>query len=224
MLPPMHASIAFALLLMLATVASAQAIYKYQDADGKTTYSSQPQRGVAPVETFDHRYAPAVAPDAADAKAGAALDERLKLRVAALDRAWVEVRVATASLEVAEARLAAGVGAEEGEAAALAGPDLVVVAPVVPGESAADAAAAAAAATAKATSESVAVGGTQIPATPAAGGPGPAASPAVGGPMGTRRGGGRNVAYQARLAGLQAEVAVARARLEVALRDYHKLR
>jgi hypothetical protein len=42
--------------------------------------------------------------------------------------------------------------------------------------------------------------------------------------MGTRRGGGRNVEYRERLAGLESDVRVARERLDAALRNYNQLR
>jgi len=89
---------------LLATVADAQTIYKYRDADGRTLYSNEPLRDVVPVEAIEHRYVPPAAPKAAEAKAGIALDAKLKLRVAALDRAWIEVKDATAALEAVEAR------------------------------------------------------------------------------------------------------------------------
>jgi len=220
MLPPMRAPIAIAMFVMFASAASAQTICKYQDAEGKTTYSSRPQSGAAPVETFEHRYAPPVAPNAADAKAGAALDERQKLRVAALDRAWTEVRAATVALEEAEARLSAGAGPEEAESTTVSGTVATAPAPgkgdtqttgVTPGDNTGG-------------PGDTAVGGAQARAGAAAGGPQTAALPGVGGPMSNRRGGGRNAGFQDRMAALQADVNVKRVRLELALSTYHKLR
>jgi hypothetical protein len=42
--------------------------------------------------------------------------------------------------------------------------------------------------------------------------------------MGTRRGGGRNAEYAERMAELEADVRVARTRLDAALRNYNQLR
>jgi len=183
--------------LLAASAASAQTVYKYLGADGKTTYSNRPSPGAELIETFDYKFASPAARGGTAAVLDAAGEERIRDHLAALDRGWTEVQDATRALALAEARLAAGVAPLEDEGVALAGP---------------------------ANPASPAVGGPQAPASPAVGGPQAAASPAVGGPMGTRRGGGRNADYIDRMAALEANVTAARTRLDTAQRNYNQMR
>jgi uncharacterized protein DUF4124 len=193
-----RASTLFACLLFTTAAAGAETIYKYRHSDGQVTYSNKRIPGLELIETFDVRFPPPAPRAVASARVATPADEaRINKRIAALDAAWLAVQEATTALSRAEARLAAGVAPFEEEGVALAGP---------------------------ATPAPPEVGGPQAAAAPAVGGPLPAASPAVGGPIGTRRGGGRNADYHARMAVLEADVVKARADLDVALRRYHELR
>jgi len=202
-----RASILFACLL-LASAAGAETVYKYRHPDGKVTYSNKRLAGLELIETFDVRFPPPA--PAAVRKADPADEARINKRLAALDAAWLEVQEATTALGRAEARFAAAAAPFEEENASLGGPPALA-----PGE-----------APKPGVLSQVApeVGGPQGPVAQAVGGPAPAASPAVGGPMGTRRGGGRNPEYHARMAELEADVVKARARLEVAYQRYNALR
>ena len=197
--------------LLFAAPAAAQTIYKYRGADGKITYSNRLIPGAELVEAFQYKYAAPAPREATTTKSAAASEERIKKHLAALETAWTEVQNATKALATAEAKLKEGIGPLGGEGTALGGS--VTQAPVD-------------------------IGGPQAPGAPAVGGPQPPAAPApgqtaaeaaaasraVGGPMGTRRGGGRNAEYRERLAGLESDVRVARARLDAALRNYNQLR
>ncbi len=115
----------FLVLLLLASTAAAQTVYKYRAADGKTTYSNRLIPGAELIETFEYRFDAPAAPRAArpDAsKADAAAEARINKHLAALDTAWREVQDATKALAVAEERLSAGVGPLEEEGRSLAGP------------------------------------------------------------------------------------------------------
>jgi hypothetical protein len=180
-----------------AAAAGAETVYKYRATDGTTTYSNRPVPNAELIEVIDYKFASPAARGAAAVNADAAGERRVREHLAALDRGWNEVQEATRALALAEARLAAGIAPREDEGAALGGPAI----PASP-----------------------AVGGPQAPVSPAVGGPQPAAAPAVGGPMGARRGGGRNAEYVNRVAAQEADVAVARARLDAAWRNYNQLR
>lgn len=187
---------AFAMLACAASV-FAQTIYKYRRSDGQTVYSSERLPGLELVDSFEHRPSTTPAPQPGAAESARQAEERIRQYLENLDLAWTEVRNAEQALAEAEARLRAGVEPLAGESQSIAGPAL----PAPP-----------------------AVGGPTPPAPPAVGGPGAAAPPAVGGPMGTRRGGGRSPDYTERMGQLEADVAVARARLDRAIRRYNALR
>jgi hypothetical protein len=199
----LHASLLLACLLfaglLFESAAGAETIYKYRRADGQMTYSNRLIPGEELIETFEYKFAPPAAPDRKAPKAAAAADERIKVHLSALDKAWSEVQAATRALAAAEARQAAGDDPRPGEAGALAGPPPAAL-------------------------PSTEAGGPQASAAPAAGGPAPAAPAAVGGPMGTQRGGRRNAEYFERTAALDAAVIKARARLDAALKAYNQLR
>ena len=135
-------------------------------------------------------------------------EERIRLHLAALEKAWQEVQDARAALEQAEERLRAGEEPVEADPRQQSGLSL----PASPtGESPPLARPAA--------------GGPLPPASPAVGGPLPSAPPAAGGPMGPRHGGGgRSVEYRERMESLESDVTAARARLDEALRRYNALR
>ena len=211
MMCPMNARIlAFAACLLAAGAAAAETVYKYRRADGRVTYSNRLLPGLELIETFDAKYAEPAAASPGATKSDTDADARIKKRLAAFEAAWTEVQEATKALNLAQARLDAGVGPLESEGTSLAGPP-----PVKPGDP---------------IPPSVLVqvdpqiGGPQAPAKPEMGGPSKATSPSVGGPMGTRRGGGRNAEYAERMASLEADVRTARERLDAALRNYNRLR
>ena len=185
------------LMLVCAASVFAQTIYKYRRSDGQTVYSSERLPGLELVDSFEHRPSAKAAPQPGTAESTRQAEERIRQYLENLDLAWTEVRDAEQALAEAEARLHAGVEPLAGESQSIAGPAL----PAPP-----------------------AVGGPAQPAPPAVGGPGAAAPPAVGGPMGTRRGGGRSPEYAERMGQLEADVAVARARLDRAIRRYNALR
>ena len=186
-----------AALLLLAPAIAAETIYKYRRADGRMIYSNRPMPGVELIEAFEYKFDKPTAARVDASKSDAAGEARIKAHLAALEKAWSAVQEAHKALATAQERLRAGVEPQEGEGRALAGP---------------------------ATPAAPATGGPQGPAAPAAGGPAKAAPPAVGGPLGTRRGGGMQPEYRARMEALQAEVQAARARLDSALRRYNELR
>jgi hypothetical protein len=188
--------VAFLAGVLLASAAAGETIYKYRAADGRMTYSNRLLPGAELIETFDYRFAAPAAADPNAAKAGAAVNERMKVHLTELEKAWSEVQDARSALASAEARLT-GVEPLDEEGRSLAGPSSPAPPPV---------------------------GGPRAPAVPAAGGAAPAASPAVGGAMGARRGGGRSAEYRDRKASLEAEVQAARTRLDTALRSYNQLR
>jgi hypothetical protein len=206
----LHSTAVFACLL-LAFPAAAQTIYKYRDADGKTTYSNRALRGATLEESFEYKFAAPAEPSGVASTSSKNPDARMKEHLAALEAAWNEVQAATKALAAAELRLSEGVGPLEGESTALGGP--VALAPSELGGPQAAA--------------SPAMGGPQPPAAPAPGqtaAQAAAASRAVGGPMGTRRGGGRSAEYDTRMAALEANVVSARARLDAAQTRYNQLR
>ena len=125
--------------LLLAFPAAAQTVYKYRAADGRMTYSNRLLPGAELIETFDYRFAAPAAANPNAAKAGAAVDERMKIHLAALEKAWSEVQDATRALAAAEARLSEGVAPLEDEGRSLAGP--LIPAPLKPGQTIAQAAA-----------------------------------------------------------------------------------
>lgn len=139
---------AFTLLACVAFAlpAAAETVYKYRNPDGTMTYSNRMLRNAELVETFEYNFPAAArpAPAGKPSNAGAAVDERMKAHLAALDRAWFEVQDATKALAGAEARLAAGDAPLDGESTSLG----TAPAPVAP-----------------------AVGGTGPATAPAAGGP-----------------------------------------------------
>jgi hypothetical protein len=213
-----HLALAAACLL-LASSAWAERVYKYRHADGRIEYSNRVLRGPELLEVLQTTHAaPAPAPRV-DPKQAAAADERLRKRAAALDAAWLEVREASSALAAIEARLSAVAEPRADEARAEAG---TVVLPTPPPGS--NQTPALSPSDAVGGPGSPAVGGAAGPASPAVGGPQPGALPAVGGSMTGRRGGGRSAAYVERLSALEADVASARARLDAALANYHKLR
>jgi hypothetical protein len=198
--------------LLFALPAAAETVYKYRRADGSVEYSNRLLLGRELIETFEYKFAaPSTVPaGSGSSKSDAEGEARIKKHLDNLQAAWTEVQEATRALADAEARLAAGVGPLESEGTSLAGPAPIppgttpppgVLVPIPP-----------------------AVGGPQTPVPPAAGGPLPAPPPGAGGPMGTRRGGGRNPEYLARMEALEAGVRAARARLDAALRRYNEMR
>lgn len=108
--------------LALALPAAAETVYKYRGADGKMTYSNRLLRDAELIETFEYNFPAAARASSRGtaSNADAAVDARMKTHLAALDKAWEEVQLATRSLAAAEARLAAGEAPLEGESTALA--------------------------------------------------------------------------------------------------------
>jgi hypothetical protein len=210
-----------AVLLLLAPVAAAEVIYKHRAPDGSVTYSSRPIPGAERIETPDSTY---TAPAQGSPASGAAVDRRISAQIAARDKAWNELQDANRALALAEKLLREGVAPVLDDPDSLSRPELVVPLPDMSGKTDAEKAAIVTAATEKAQSDSQAIGGPQRSASPAVGGRLPGASASVGGSMARLGGGGRNQDYLNRMALLETNVVVARARVDTAQRTYNQLR
>ena len=101
--------------LLLAATAAAETIYKYRRADGRTTYSNRPVRGLELIETFDYKFAEPGRASAGAAKSDAEGEARIKKHLDALQAAWTEVQDASRALAAAEQRLRAGTEPQPGE-------------------------------------------------------------------------------------------------------------
>ena len=108
--------------LAFALPVAAETVYKYRAADGKVTYSNRLQRGAELIETFEFNVPAASSPSprSVSSPAEAEVDNRMKVRLSALDKAWSNVQGATKALENAEARLASGAAPLDNENTSLA--------------------------------------------------------------------------------------------------------
>jgi hypothetical protein len=104
-------------LLLFASAAAAETVYKYRRVDGRVVYSNRLVPGLELIETFEYKFdAPVRAPNArAAAKSDADGEARIKKHLDALQTAWTEVQEATGALTVAEERLRAGEEPQAGD-------------------------------------------------------------------------------------------------------------
>ena len=108
---------AFAVCLLAAGAASAETVYKYRRADGRTVYSNHPLPSLELIETFEYKFDKPAAANPGESKSAAEGEVRIKKHLDALQAAWTEVQDATRALSAAEARLRAGVEPQAGDRA-----------------------------------------------------------------------------------------------------------